>query len=280
MMQSKPWGSFVSPREEGLHAARRAAEGMLHRFGVRKATHIKIEAFASAMGLTIVDGQLDGARARLTRGTKPQIRVSERTPSEAARRFSIAHELGHHVLDHFGEKPHAVCTDTKPRARSYQPSKRDLESEAQVFSAEALMPRLMIEKRCVTSEPSLEIPQTIVAEFKTSLPASTIRFVELTPERCAVVLSEKGTITWAVRSPSFKLRIARGKPLDGKTIAANYFRAGKIGDRPEQIAANAWLNTSADVEIVEHSLPVSEGGVISLVWVPESSAKSLGMPDR
>src|SRR4051812_29151522 len=172
MTRKERWSTTVTPREEGLQAARRAAESMLHRFGVRKATHIKIEAFASAMGLTIVDGQLDGARARLTHGKKPQIRVSERTPSEAARVFSIAHELGHHVLDHFGEKPRATCTDTKPRARAYSPNKRDFESEAQVFSAEALMPRAMVEKRCVTAEPSLEIPQTIVAEFKTSLPAS------------------------------------------------------------------------------------------------------------
>ena len=89
----------MTKRAEGLRAAEVASEAMLHKFGALSPGHIKVEAYASAFGLTIIDGQLDGARARLTRGKKPQIRVSERTPSEAARRFSIAHELGHHVLE-------------------------------------------------------------------------------------------------------------------------------------------------------------------------------------
>jgi hypothetical protein len=227
----------VGERDDGLRAAEKASETVLHRFGVREATHIKIEAFASAFGLTIVDGQLDGARARLTRGTTPQIRVSERTPSEAARRFSIAHELGHHVLDHFGDRPHAVCTDTAPQRR-FSPGKRDVETEAQVFAASVLMPRALLAHRCAAA-PSLEVAQQIASEFRTSLPASAIRFVELTPHRCAAVHTEGGIVTWAVRSATFQHRIARGKPLAQLD--------GVVGD----------------------SRAVVEGGTITLLWMPE-----------
>lgn len=230
---------------------------------------------ASVYGLTIVDGQLDGARARLTRGTRPQIRVSERTPSEAARRFSICHELGHHVLEHFGDRPHTVCVDPKPKAAVRHPNKRDLESEAQVFAAGILMPKSLIERRCATKMPSLEIPQSIVAEFKTSLPASSIRFIELTSACCAAVLSVNGVISWAVRSSSFTYKIARGKKLDRQTHAYEHHNGGKVVEQPLNVRANAWLNTTADAEIVEHSLPVVEGGVISLVWVPDSSAEAI-----
>jgi Zn-dependent peptidase ImmA (M78 family) len=270
----------VTPREQGLRDAEKASEAILHRFGVRKSTHIKIEAFASAFGLTIVDGQLDGARARLTRGKKPQIRVSVRTPSEEARRFSIAHEMGHHVLDHFGDKPHAVCTGTTAQRRSFQTSKRDFESEAQVFAAGVLMPRSLVAPRCVIDEPSLDVPQLIAKDFGTSLPASTIRFVELTPSRCAAVHSVNGVISWAVRSPTFTVKIPRGKKLDGESVAATRYESGAPADRPTTLSAKIWLGNAGDVEIVEHSLPVSEGGVISLIWVPESSAKSLGMTAR
>lgn len=95
------------------------------------------------------------------------------------------------MLDHFGDKPHAVFTDTPPKVKRH-PNKRDFESEAQVFAANTVMPRSMLTKRCESVEPSLEIPQSIVADFKTSLPARTIRFVELSLACCAAVLSVNG----------------------------------------------------------------------------------------
>ena len=261
----------MTKRAEGLRAAEIAADAMLHKFGALSPAHIKVEAYASAFGLTIVDGQLDGARARLTRGKKPQIRVSERTPSEAARRFSIAHELGHHVLDHFGDKPHAVCTDTTPKVKRH-PNKRDFETEAQVFAANTLMPRSMVAKRCETAQPSLAIAQSIVADFKTSLPASTIRLVELTLESCAAVLTVNGFISWAVHSPSFTERIPRGKALDPRTVAADFHSVGKCSDKPRTLPASAWVKESAEGEIVEHSMRVEEGGVISFLWLPKNEA--------
>jgi len=195
--------------------------------------------------------------------------LSPEAPSEAARRFSIAHELGHHVLDHFGDKPHAVCTDVAPKVTRH-PNKRDFESEAQVFAANTLMPRFMVAKRCETAEPSLAIPQSIVADFKTSLPASTIRFVELSSEACAAVLSIKGAITWAVRSPTFTARIQRGAKVDSRTVAADFHASGSCSDRPRILPASAWISDDEDGDLVEHSMPVEEGGVISLVWSPKN----------
>ncbi|CAN5398124.1 ImmA/IrrE family metallo-endopeptidase [soil metagenome] len=269
MTQIGRWSKTVTLRAEGLLKAEAAAEAMLHRFGARLPAHIRVEAFASAFGVTIVDGQLDGARARLTRGKKPQIRVSERTPSEAARRFSIAHELGHHVLDHFGDKPHAVCTETLPKVPRH-PNKRDYESEAQAFAANTLMPRSMVSNRCEHAEPSLEVAKSIVGDFKTSLPASTIRFVELSRACCAAVLTVNGMISWAVGSPTFTSKIARGRSLDPRTIASSYHLTGKSSDKPRTLPATAWISANDNDEIVEHSMPVDEGGVISLVWLPKN----------
>ncbi|MFT3693832.1 MAG: ImmA/IrrE family metallo-endopeptidase [Kofleriaceae bacterium] len=269
----------LTKRAEGLREAERASEAVLHRFGVRSAAHIKVEAMASAYGVTIVDGQLDGARARLTRGTKPQIRVSERTPSEAARTFSIAHEFGHHVLGHFGDKPHAVCSEAEPKPYSRHPNKRDVESEAQVFAAGILMPRFLLEKRCSTDAPSLEIVQSISKDFKTSLPASAIRFVELTSACCAAVLTVNGMISWAVHSKSFEFKIARGKKLDQNTHAHVHHNGGKLSEHQVRVPAGAWFTAPANSEAVEHALPVVEGGVISLVWVPDSSLNAIKPSD-
>jgi hypothetical protein len=51
-----------------------------------------------------------------------------------------------------------------------------------------------------------------------------------------------------------------------------------LDDRPQPIPASAWLETSVDVEIVEHSICSHERqAVLSLLWVPERVAGPLGM---
>src|SRR5262245_13523583 len=88
-------------RELGIRKARRAARALLERFGVRAAEHVKTEGLAKRLGATIMIGPLDGADAqRVCVGDLIKIIVSNRITDEAARRFSIAHELGHLVLDH------------------------------------------------------------------------------------------------------------------------------------------------------------------------------------
>ena len=256
----------MTPREEGIEAARQSADDVLHRFGVREPSHIKPEAFASFMGVTVVDGQLDGARARLTRGKKPQIRISERTPSPAARKFSIAHELGHHVMNHFGDKPHAFCEEHVPgRVRSYKI--RDAEAEAQAFAAGILMPRTLIATRCAEMEPSFESFQWIARDFATSLPASAIRYAEFSREACQVVLSTNGAVTWAFPNKTFKTRIARGRKLDERTDAYARGHGNAHPLHARTLPASAWIDTTDDTEIVEHSTIIPEGGVLSLLWL-------------
>ena len=49
----------MTKRAEGLRAAEIAADAMLHKFGALSPAHIKVEAYASAFGLTIVMRQLN-----------------------------------------------------------------------------------------------------------------------------------------------------------------------------------------------------------------------------
>src|SRR6478752_2638962 len=86
---------------DGIRDARRVARALLYRFGITAPEHVRIEAIAKRLGVRIVETQLDGAQAQLARnGSDVVIYVSDRMTDIAARRFSIAHELGHFVLAH------------------------------------------------------------------------------------------------------------------------------------------------------------------------------------
>src|SRR5262249_4609922 len=154
----------------------------------------------------------------------------------------------------------------------------DHEAEANAFAAELLMPERLTRRRCEVSPVCLGPVRHIAHEFRTSLSASAIRFVELTSERCATVYSERGVVSWAVHSPTFTATIAGGVPLDRASVAHDYFRTGTLDERAQPVPAGAWIDDAGDVEIVEHSAALDDlGAVVSLLWVPESVAPRLGM---
>ena len=119
-----------------------------------------------------------------------------------------------------------------------------------------LLPARLVQRRCETSPVHLGIIESIAAEFETSLVATAIRFAELTSERCAVVLSQRGKVRWAVRSETFWPHIARAKPLLPWSIAHDYFRSGQVSDECEEIDASAWVDGDrlrGAAEIYDHA---------------------------
>lgn len=263
----------MTVREQGLRAARRAARTLLKRWGVQKAEDILVEAMAGAEGLQIVEGPLRGARGRLAAGPRPVIRIADDTIQEGARRFTIAHELAHHVLGH---PTVGVGCRSHRDSKSHDTTQRDHEGEANAFASELLMPRHLVAPRVVGCAPSLEIPRAIALEFSTSMPASAIRYMQLTKERCAIVYSEQRTVQWASRSYRFAAQIQKHAPVSRSSYAYECAGTQDLDDRAREIDAGAWFDAKEPMAIVEHSAPVSEAsGVITLLWVPEPAAAVL-----
>lgn len=264
----------MTVRERGLREARRVAREVTKRWGIKSAEDIRIEAIAKAEGLRIVEGPLRGARGRLSSGPKPVIRIAEDTINEGARRFTVGHELGHHLLKHPAHESEGACASARANGPP-NTSERDYEAEANGFASELLLPRHLVAPKC-EGQPSLEIPRSIAFEFLMSVPASSIRYVQLTRARCAAIYSERGTIEWAPKSHGFKTRFAKGRALPPGSMAFECARNANVHDEARTIDASVWFDTKERVEIVEHSAPVSEaGGVITLLWVPDSAAQRI-----
>lgn len=262
-------------RHDRIRDAQRCAKGLLHRFGVRAAGHIVIEAFAAKLGVEIIEAPLDGATAQLVRnGSCAMIFVSDRETTEASRRFSIAHELGHLMLKHPSLNPKELCA----KHAAMVSLTRDYEAEANAFASELLMPAELVQRACEVSPVDLEVPRRIARDYNVSILASARRFTELASERCAAVFSAGREVKWFAPSATFTREIMTDKQIDATSLAWDYFAKGSIADEPQAVPADAWLDTSADVEIVEHSIYSRElRTVLTMLWVPESSAPRLGM---
>lgn len=264
-------------RDHGIADARRIARALVRRLGIEAPEHVRIEAIAKRLGARIVETRLDGAAAQLVRkGDDVHVLVSDRLTDPSFRRFSIAHELGHFVLRH-PTMPAASFSGPAPGRRT-KPDARDYEAEANAFAGELLMPYELAQRPCAVSPVSLEIPRQLASTFSVSILTAAIRFVELSPERCAAVFSTRREVAWCVPSPTFQREIPRGHRLDAQSVAWDFFAKGAIDDRPQPVAADAWLDTDRDVDIVEHAIASRDHGtVLSLLWVPERAAASLGL---
>lgn len=260
-----------------VSAAWMDAQSFLRRFAVRSRGDILPEQWVASYGIEIVEAPLDGACAQLIRlGDNTQIVLPERITDPCARRFALMHELYHYLKKHPSPSPTMMCRPKSARRGEKTSSGYEVGSNA--FAAATLLPEFLLRKRCEISPVSLDVPARLAREFDVSILASAIRFTELTSERCAAVLSRAGVVEWASESATFGHRIAKGTQLARESVAWDFHATGRLDEREQPVPAYAWLDTSADDDIVEHSICSREHGtVLSLLWVPDAVAARVGM---
>jgi Zn-dependent peptidase ImmA (M78 family) len=217
---------------------RRAARDLLARTFVSKPADINLEAIAFEAGrLRIERGGLKGADGRLVadgkRGGKIRVRAGM---SESRFRFTVAHEIGHCCLHAAG---FIDRTDSGETFRIWnEPGE---EAEANVFSAELLLPRDLFLPKIQGESPSMNLIESLADEFRTSRLATAIQYVHYTNEAVALVVSCGWDIEWSRKTKEFLPSIKTGRV--SKDSAAGERLAGIRGDSGAMVLtpAYAWL---------------------------------------
>ncbi len=248
--------------------ARAAAKDLLERYAIDEPKHLVLDGLAADLGVTVVHGELKGAVARLARvGDRGRIRVADRVKNVGRRRFSVAHELGHFVLKHDG----SVLAGCQERSMlDYRGQSK--ESEANVFAVELLLPEKLVRKKCEVSPVDLRPVKKLAEAFETSVTATAIRFIDFSPEECALVYSEKGHVKWSRKSETCWWRLLKwGAELEPASIASDFFRKGAMSEDPEEVRGDAWIESDSGrcPDVVEHSMAISTlDAVLTMLWRP------------
>ncbi len=198
---------MTSPRRQRGWLAARALRAREQLAADRR---LDVEDLARSLGARVVRGDLDGAMARLlVQGRRAVIRLSTRVVQAEAQRFSVAHEIGHLVMQHSTPPPMAMAAGALMR-----PIDRNVEIEANAFAAELLMPEAEIRARLASATLGLTLARAIAVDMNVSLVAAALRCVELSAEPGAVALVQSDRIAWIATGGGFRTRYRRGMRVD------------------------------------------------------------------
>lgn len=189
-------------------------------------------------------------------------------------RFSVAHELGHFYLP---EHRTLLLSGQVHASHAGFVSSKTTEREADFFAAALLMPRESFIS-AIQSRPgrvcSLEDIRKIAAEvFETSVTSTAIRYAQLSPEPCTVVLSRERKILYSIPSEDMKGIgfgwIANGQPLPPTSVTGREANSLAKGTKVQgEIDAGVWFERSRDRRLWEEAISLGETGmVLSLLAV-------------
>ncbi len=249
-----------------VRTAQIKAAKLVEEYGISRPEDIRLEDIAYDLGALVIEDLLVGAAARLLvtdRGSV--IRVNTEEPYPYRKRFSIAHELGHLVLDH-GHSYERVCTDEN--ILDFNWNSKSEETQANAFAAEFLLPTALLKPKCDVAEVTFDPIRSIAEEFAVSLTATALRFVQYCPESCAVVFSQENKVKWFQGSEDWPFWIPVGSPLGRESVASRHFRSEIVPDEPIEVMGRAWIGDRPPDCLLEHSIASERMGfVLSILWM-------------
>lgn len=242
---------------------------------------IEPKKIATALGIVVWERELpttcDGCLMRV--GDAWGILINERIRSESRRNFTIAHEIGHYMLERdtvdscsMDERLNFMIAeqgeDTE-QERSKKQAYLQSEQRANQFAVELLMPTpIFSADSSAHSQVGLPAISELASQYGTSLTSTGIHYTRLSELVCAIVFSEEGVIRYFAYSDGFRENrecyLVSGQPLHPKALASQFTKRTSIGELTGEVPLNYWCkprehkingrkSTSENYKIFEHS---------------------------
>ncbi len=247
------------------------ARALLSELKISGPTDARTIAAQLQLDVNVLDVQgFDGGLVRAKGTPIGAIIVRDSIREPGRKNFTVAHEIGHFVLPGH-DTGGAVCGSSE--VGNWGDSSQELEREADEFAAELLLPTDHAGPIFRGKSPSLGIIQAVANESNVSLSATAWRYCDLVSERCAVVWSKNGKVSWYKASQEFGFYIKRSWEIAKGTQAWECFSGTRTHTGPEPVPADLWLNelvVLGNSVIWEHSigLPYYQS-VLSLLWIKD-----------
>lgn len=126
-------------------------------------------------------------------------------------RFTLAHELGHYLV-HRHLQASFNCSEVD--TTQWDSEERQIEFEANTFASYLLMPADDYRRQIQGATIDLDVLGACADRYGVSMTSAILKWLELTPQRAVLVMSQNGIVQWACGSESGKwLSICLNKRL-------------------------------------------------------------------
>lgn len=214
------------------------ARAVLKRFDVRKPDDIRLPDIADDLKLRVDFDYISELGTYLRVGNAAKIRIRREGIQIGRFRFTFAHEIFHHILEHYG---HLLCEFSLTKSVAKE------EREANIGAAALLFPEHLTTHLC--QDRDIERIKNLAVEFRVTLQVAALGFVKRCNAPCAIVLADHGKVRWRASSPSWRWGLpAKGSPLHPESLAADLLEH-EDGEHPEQdhtytaaVGAHCWIS--------------------------------------
>ena len=182
--------------------------------------------------------------------------------------FTGAHELGHYCMDGL-DSNQFYCPRNAIGSASGNNSPMEL--RANEFAAELLMPKFIYQDLVDYHDPGWDGIKKLTEMSETSDLATMIRYLDLSDEKCAMLVCENDKIAWFRKSKTFNLYINMdSRYVSEDTPAFKALHGGFPDESFESVKADRWV-TGKQInkysEILEWALPMNPyGQVLTLLF--------------
>ena len=204
---------------------------------------VDVEALASFLGFKVLRTELGAGEAGCTvkRRDKVSIWVNQ-DDSPLRQRFTILHEIAHHVLELPSLHGEKVPGDELECFTGRPPE----EILCDTFAAECLVPWGKIQPLAEEKDFTLEYLAELAERFQASRSCVASRFAQASRAHLAFVVAEEGVIKYSISSKPLKdarVWISRGIPLPKSSAASKAFKSDFSGVHEADTEGLDWSNS-------------------------------------
>lgn len=227
-----------------------------------------------------IDPEFEGALFNLNAGSQTKgswaIVYNQSIPSSGRIRFTLAHELGHYLLH---RKIQEAFNCSEVDMLHWDSPERQLEAQADLFASYLLMPIDDFREQISGEIVDLNVLGSCASRYGVSLTAAVLKWLECTPQRAVLVVSDGGSIVWsrsstsALKSKAFIKRPQNNEccmlPMQSLTAQIGVTSNERRG---EKIDARVWFSTEPDGMFLREMKITSDQykQTITLLILPES----------
>lgn len=196
-------------------------------------------------------------------------------------RFTLGHELGHFMIPRHGHRMECSKFDLAAKPSGGMSASVAIEAEANLFSAELLMPeRLLSKLSSFNKEPSIEGIKLTAEKFDVSFQAMAVRFADIHDSPIAFVMSRNGKVEYGYKRDNFPFWLRVGKKGDSvppKSITgmADVTKEETVGS--DECLSSMWFDGNRYYDLPENLIEEvyvqKDGYVATILWFEDEVAE-------